>query len=115
MITTKEIKFLGILLAIALIVWSIFPFITSKTITSDILSTSIIFLLIGFSYLIIVFKPQWNKAILFVEGIIIGLTGYLLDYPYNIYFAILGIIIVILAILAYKRKLPSFLLNIFYK
>lgn len=115
MILIKHINRLGIILALVLIFWGISPFIVESHITNDILATSIILILIGVGYIISVIKPQFNKAILFFEGIIIAFSGLLLDAPYNFLFYIIGIIVLIIAILAYIQKLPKFLLKFFYR
>lgn len=109
-------KLLGVMLALVLIVWAISPFVTHKPITNDVLATAIILILLAVAYLIILYNPSWTKAVFFFEGIVIGVSGYmLLDYPYGIEFAIVGLIIVIIAILAYLQKLPPSILKWFYR
>lgn len=116
MITNRNLKFFGILLAIILIIWGIAPILKGEQLNNDAIASSIILILIGVAYPIIVFKPEWNKAVLLIEGIIIGVAGYtLLVFPHNIGFGILGVIIIMIAILAYRRKLPDSLLKFFYK
>lgn len=116
MITVKHLNRLGILLALLLIFWGISPFITKTPLTDDILATSIILILIGIGYIVSVLKPQWNKAILFFEGIIIAVVGWLLlKEPYNILFVVIGVILFIISILAYTQKLPKSLLKYFYR
>ena len=116
MANIKMFKLLGVILALALIVWAIFPFVSHNPITNDVLATSIILILIAVAYLIILYNPSWTKAVFFFEGIVIGVSGYmLLDFPYNIELLIVGLIIVIIAILAYLQKLPPSILKWFYK
>lgn len=116
MISVKNIKSLGIILAILLLVLGIAPFFDGTKITNDVMASSIILILIGIAYPLIVFKPQWNKAVLFFEGIVIGVAGYmLLSMPYNIIFGIIGAIVIIIAVLAYIQKLPNSLLKFFYR
>ena len=116
MANVKMFKLLGVILALALIVWAIFPFVTHKPITNDVLATAIILIMIAVAYLVILYNPSWTKAVFFFEGIVIGVSGYmLLDYPYSIEFAIVGLIIVIIAILAYLQKLPPSILKWFYR
>ena len=98
-------KFLGVMLAVALIVWAIMPFLRHQPITNDVMATAIIFILIAIAYFIILYNPGWTKAVFFFEGIVIGISGYmLLDYPYGIEFAVVGLIIIIIAILAYCKN-----------
>lgn len=109
-------KLLGIALALMLIVWALTPIFRHQTLTNDVIATSIILILIGVAYLIILYNPSWTKAVFFFEGIVIGVSGYmLLAYPYNIGFAVVGLIIIIIAILAYLRKLPPGILKWFYR
>ena len=112
----KMFKLLGVMLAVMLIVWAISPFLRHQPITNDIMATAIIFILIAVAYLIILYNPSWLKAVFFFEGIVIGVSGYmLLDNPYNIGLAIVGLIIIIIAISAYLQKLPPSILKWFYR
>ena len=116
MANVKMFKLLGIMLALVLIVWAIAPFVTHKPITTDVMATAIILILIAIAYFIILYNPSWTKAVFFFEGIVIGVSGYmLLDYPYSIEFAIVGLIIIIIAVLAYLQKLPPSILKWFYR
>ena len=116
MANVKMFKLLGVALALMLIVWAISPFIRHQPITNDVMATAIILILIAVAYFIIMFNPGWTKAVFFFEGIVIGVSGYmLLNYPYNIELAIVGLIIIIIAILAYLQKLPPNILKWFYK
>lgn len=112
----KTIKMLGMVLAVMLIVIGILPIIKGEVLTNDIIATSIILILLGIAYLIISFRPQWTKAVFFFEGIVIGVVGYsILAFPYNIGFAIIGLLIIAIAILAYLMKLPQSMLKFFYR
>ena len=116
MANVKMFKLLGVMLALMLIVWGIAPILRHQPLTNDVIATAIIFVLIAVAYLIIMFKPPWTKAVFFFEGIVIGVVGYmLLDFPYNIELLIVGLIIVIIAILAYLQKLPPSILKWFYR
>ncbi len=109
-------KLLGVMLALMLIVWAVSPFVTHKPITTEVIATAIILILIAVAYLIILYNPSWTKAVFFFEGIVIGVSGYmLLDYPYSVEFVIVGLIIIIIAVLAYLQKLPPKILKWFYR
>ena len=109
-------KLLGVMLAVALIAWAIAPILRHQPLTNDIIATAIILILIAVAYLVIMFNPSWTKAVFFFEGIIIGVSGYmLLAHPYNIELLVVGLIIVIIAILAYLQKLPPSILKWFYR
>ena len=112
----KTIKMLGMILAIVLIIVGILPVVRGDALTNDSIATSIILILLGIAYLIISFRPQWTKAVFFFEGIVIGVVGYsILAFPYNIGFAIIGFLIIAIAILAYLMKLPQSMLKFFYR
>lgn len=116
MANVKMFKLLGVMLALMLIVWGISPFLRHDPITNDVMATAIVLVLIAAAYLIILFNPGWTKAVFFFEGIVIGVSGYmLLDNPYNFEFAIVGLIIIAIAVLAYLQKLPPSLLKWFYR
>ena len=116
MANVKMFKLLGIMLALMLIVWAISPFLRHQPITNDVLATAIILILIAVAYFIILLNPSWTKAVFFFEGIVIGVSGYmLLAYPYNLELAIVGLIIIAIAILAYLQKLPPAMLKWFYR
>ncbi len=109
-------KLLGVVLALMLIVWGLTPIFRHEALTNDVLATAIILVMIGIAYLIIMYNPGWTKAVFFFEGIIIAVCGYMfLDYPYNLELAIVGLIIIIIAILAYLQKLPANILKWFYR
>ena len=121
MIKVKNIKLLGILLAVLVIFLGVRPLFT-QTITNDSIASAIILVLIGIAhtdttdYIVIVAKPQWAKAVFFFEGIIIGISGYtLLATPYNYLLGIIGLAIVVIAVLAYLQKLPMSILKYFYR
>ena len=116
MANVKMFKLLGVILALALIVWGLTPIFRHQALTNDVIATAIILVLIGVAYLIILYNPSWTKAVFFFEGIVIGVAGYmLLDYPYNIELCIVGFIIIAIAILAYLQKLPANILKWFYR
>ena len=116
MANVKMFKLLGVMLALMLIVWGVYPFLRHQAITNDTLATAIILVLIGVAYLIILYNPSWTKAVFFFEGIVIGVSGYmLLDYPYNIELVVVGLFIIAIAVLAYLQKLPPNILKWFYR
>ena len=116
MANIKMFKLLGVALALMLIVWALTPIFRHQALTNDVIATSIILILIAVAYLIILYNPSWTKAVFFFEGIVIGVCGYvLLDYPFNIELVVVGVIIIIIAILAYLQKLPPSILKWFYR
>ena len=116
MANVKMFKLLGVMLALVLIVWAIAPFLRHQPITNDMMATAIVFIMIAIAYFIILVNPSWTKAVFFFEGIVIGVSGYmLLAYPYNLELAIVGLIIIAIAVLAYLQKLPPSILKWFYR
>jgi hypothetical protein len=116
MANVKMFKLLGVMLALMLVVWGISPFLRHQPITNDVMATAIILILIAVAYFIILFNPGWTKAVFFFEGIVIGVSGYmLLAHPYNWEFVTVGVIIIVIAVLAYVQKLPPSILKWFYR
>ena len=112
----KMFKLLGVLVALLLIIWAVLPFLRHQPITTDVIATAIILIMIAIAYMIIMFNPSWTKAVFFFEGIVIAVAGYmLLEFPYNLELAVVGIIIIAIAILAYLQKLPPKMLRWFYR
>ena len=115
---TKRVQQFSIIFAIVLILWAILPFLNlgGMTFTDTTIATSTILILVGIAYPIVVFKPQWNKAMLFIEGLVFIAIGIIfLKQLANPILIILGVLLVIIAILAYLQKLPKGLLKFFYK
>ena len=116
MANIKMFKLLGVLVALLLIIWAVLPFLRHQPITTDVIATAIILIMIAIAYMIIMFNPSWTKAVFFFEGIFIAVAGYmLLEFPYNLELAVVGIIIIAIAILAYLQKLPPKMLRWFYR
>ena len=116
MANIKMFKLLGVLVALLLIIWAVLPFLRHQPITTDVIATAIILIMIAIAYMIIMFNPSWTKAVFFFEGIVIAVAGYmLLEFPYNLELAVVCIIIIAIAILAYLQKLPPKMLRWFYR
>ena len=109
----SRIQQFSVIFTFIMISWAMLPFFGYYTLDNISIATSIILILIGVAYPLSLFKPQWNKAILLIEGIIFGVVG--LIFLDNLLFLVFGIAIAILAILAYMKKLPKKLLKFFYK
>ena len=114
----SRIQQFSIIFAFVMITWGLLPFfnLANSYLSSDSIASSIVLFLLGIAYPLIVFKPQWNKSVLLIEGIVFAVVGLVLLQPlYNLLFLIIGGFFVILAILAYLKKLPSGILKFFYK
>lgn len=112
----SKIQQFSIVFAFIMIAWAMLPFLGYSTLDNMSIATSAILILIGVAYPLSIFKPQWNKSLLFFEGIIFAAIGQIFLKPLDSYlFLIIGIALAMLAILAYLRKLPNSLLKFFYR
>ena len=109
----NRVQQFSVIFTFIMISWAILPFFGYGTLDNTSIATSVVLVLIGVAYPLSLFKPQWNKAILLIEGIIFGAVG--LIFLDNLLFLIFGLALSILAILAYMKKLPKGFLKFFYK
>ena len=113
---TNRIQQFSIFFAFIMISWAMLPFFGLATFNETSIATSIILILIGIAYPLAVIKPQWNKSLLFFEGLIIATLGFIFLEPLGSpLLLIIGVALAILSVLAYMRKLPNGLLKFFYK
>jgi len=113
----SRIQQFSIVFAFIMITWALLPFfnIGGTTLNNNTLATSTILFLLGIAYPIIIFIPEWKKAILLVEGIIFASVGVAFLQPlFNLFFLIIGILFVAVSVLAYAEKLPKFLSRFFH-
>lgn len=112
----NKIQQFSVIFAFIMISWGMLPFFGYGALDNTNIATSVILMLVGIAYPLSLFKPQWNKSLLLLEGIIFAAAGLIFLKPlYNLLFIIIGVALAILAILAYARKLPNSLLKFFYK
>lgn len=105
---TNQKQQFAIIFAFIMITWSLLPLIESQPITTLTIATSCILFLIGIAYPLVVFKPLWSKSVIFIEGAIFFAIGAIfLNFSLNIFFMILGSVLIISAILAYQGKFPK--------
>jgi hypothetical protein len=84
--------------------------------TYDVIATSIVLIVIGATLGVSLFVQSWVKAAIFVDGLVFIATGItFLMAPYNYVFILFGVILLVIAVLAYMKRLPNFLLCLFYK
>ena len=85
-------------------------------ILGDVIATSIVLIVIGATLGVSLFVQSWVKAAIFVDGLVFIATGItFLLAPYNYVFILFGVILLVIAVLAYMKRLPNFLLRLFYK
>jgi len=99
-----------------LIVLGLWNYASAKPVTLDIIASTVVLVVVGWTLAMSVFEPNWIKAAIFVDGLVFLAVGLsLLLSPYNYIFILFGIILLIIAVLAYMRKLPDNLLRFFYR
>lgn len=112
----KGIIRLYFIFALVLIFMGIWNYFDAKIVTYDIIATSVVLIVVGLTLGVSIFNQSWIKAAIFVDGLVFFIMGLaLLSAPYNYIFVIFGVLLLVLAILAYMEKLPSSLLKLFYK
>ena len=115
---SRRMEWFSMIFAFIMVSWALLPFFNlgGMTVNDNTIVSSTILILLGIAYPIVVFMPQWNKAILLIEGVVFASVGFIfLDSPNNFLFLILGGFLVIISILAYIRKLPKGFLKFFYQ
>lgn len=98
--------------------WALLPFfnLTGMEFNANSIVTSIVLILLGIAHPLVIFKPQWNKAILLIEGLVFAAAGLIFLEPLdNLFLLITGSFLIIISLLAYIKKLPRNLLRFFYK
>ncbi|WP_461463118.1 hypothetical protein [Methanobrevibacter sp.] len=106
----------SILFLFVMISLAISPFYLGEPLTNENLATSFLIALVGVAFPLVSFRPEWNKAMLLIEGILFAVIGYTyLINPYNYVFLVFGILLIAISILAYMKKLPPRFLWFFYQ
>lgn len=106
----------SILFLFVMISLAISPFYLGEPLTNENIATSFLIALVGVAFPLVSFRPEWNKAMLLIEGILFAVIGYTyLINPYNYVFLVFGILLVAISILAYMKKLPPRFLWFFYQ
>ena len=99
-----------------LIVLGLWNYTSASEATLDIIASSIVIIVVGWTLAMSVFEPNWIKAAIFLDGLVFVLVAitFLLS-PYNYIFLLFGLTLIVIAVLAYLRKLPDNLLRFFYR
>lgn len=106
----------GIIFFFVLVSWAIVPFFMSSSFTSSDIGFSVILIVIGLTYMLSAFVPQWNKSAILSDGVVFVLTSLVLfSGSDRLIFFIFGAILIFLAFLAYGKRLPPKLLKYFYR
>ena len=97
-ITKKSIILLAF--SVILMVLGLWNYVSAHPVTYDIIASSVVLIVVGWTLAMSVFEPSWNKAAILIDGLI---------------FILFGIILLAIAIAAYLGKLPVSFLRLFHK
>ena len=112
--TKKSIILLAF--SVILMVLGLWNYAGADPVTLDIIASTLVLVVVGWTLAMSVFEPSWVKAAIFIDGlvfILVALTFLLM--PYNLIFIVFGIILIAIAVAAYLGKLPQSFLRLFYK
>ena len=112
-ITKKSIILLAF--SVILMVLGLWNYVSAHPVTYDIIASSVVLIVVGWTLAMSVFEPSWTKAAIFIDGLIFVLVGItFLLMPYNLIFIIFGIVLLVIAVAAYLGKLPKSFLRLFH-
>ncbi|MBR5502971.1 MAG: hypothetical protein IKV87_00750 [Methanobrevibacter sp.] len=99
-----------------LIILGLWNYLSASTASLDIIASTLVLVVVGWTLAMSVFEPNWIKAAIFLDGLVFVLVAitFLLS-PYNYIFLLFGLILIAISVLAYLRKLPDNLLKYFYR
>ena len=98
-----------------LIVLGLWNYADPHPVTLDVIASSVVLVVVGWTLALTVFGPTWTKAAIFIDGLIflmVGITFLLM--PYNLIFILFGVILLVIAVAAYLGKLPKSFLRLFH-
>ena len=112
--TKKSIILLAF--SVILMVLGLWNYVSAHPVTYDIIASSVVLIVVGWTLAMSVFEPSWTKAAIFIDGLIFVLVGItFLLMPYNLIFILFGIILLVIAVAAYLGKIPKSFLRLFHK
>lgn len=87
-----------------MILWAFSPLLLESSIDSLTIATSFLIFLIGVTYPLIIFKPDFRKLVAVVEGLIFIAVGLIFQvFPLNILYVGLGIVLFVFGIFSYIK------------
>ena len=99
-----------------LILLGLLNYVSADTASLDVIASTVVLVVVGWTLAMSLFEPNWIKAAIFVDGLVFVIVGIvLLGSPYNYIFLLFGLVLVAISVLAYLRKLPDNLLKFFYR
>ena len=96
--TKKSIILLAF--SVILMVLGLWNYADANPVTYDVIASSVVLIVVGWTLAMSVFEPSWTKAAILIDGLI---------------FILFGIILLAIAIAAYLGKLPVSFLRLFHK
>ena len=111
--TKKSIILLAF--SVILMVLGLWNYADANPVTYEIIASSVVLIVVGWTLAMSVFEPSWTKAAIFIDGLIFVLVGItFLLMPYNLIFILFGISLLVIAVAAYLGKLPKSFLRLFH-
>ena len=111
-ITKKSIILLAF--SVILMVLGLWNYADANPVTYEIIASSVVLIVVGWTLAMSVFEPSWTKAAIFIDGLIFVLVGItFLLMSYNLIFILFGIILLVIAVAAYLGKLLKSFLRLF--
>ena len=102
--------------SVILMVLGFWYYVDANPVTYDVIASSVVLIVVGWTLAMSVFEPSWTKAAILIDGLIFVLVGItFLLMPYNLIFIIFGIVLLAIAVAAYLGKLPKSFLRLFHK
>ena len=112
----SKYEMFAVIFFFVLVSWAIVPYFMSSSFSFADVGFSIILITIGLTYMLTIFVPQWNKAAIMTDGVVFILASLFLFSGLTRYvFFIFGALLILLAVLAYDRRLPPSVLKYFYR
>ena len=99
-----------------LILLGLLNYTSAATASLDVIASTVVLIVVGWTLAMSVFEPNWIKAAIFIDGLVFVIVGIvLLGSPYNYIFLLFGLVLIAISVLAYLRKLPDSILKYFYR
>lgn len=99
-----------------LIILGLWNYADANPVTYDVIASSVVLVVVGWTLSLSVFEPNWTKAAILIDGLIFALVGLtFLLMPYNLIFILFGLILIAIAVAAYLGKLPRSFLRLFHR
>ncbi|KZX10296.1 hypothetical protein [Methanobrevibacter filiformis] len=103
----NKAQLISLLFAFIFLIWGILTIIEPNSNNISIYS-GFLMIIIGVAYPIVMFMPKLSKVVLLIEGLALALFGlFVMTFPGNLIFIILGVALMILSLLTILDILPT--------